>query len=81
MSTYSQLSQIIPSDQALANKGLQAALEQVKNIFDTSLPALATATEGLESNVGLDDINNLNRMIENFRKIDAVKQVYRIIIN
>ena len=61
MSTYSQLSQIIPSDQALANKGLQAALEQVKNIFDTSLPALATATEGLESNVGLDDINNLTK--------------------
>ena len=61
MSTYSQLRQIIPSDQALANKGLQAALEQVKNIFDTSLPALATATEGLESNVGLDDINNLTK--------------------
>jgi hypothetical protein len=61
MSTYSQLSQIIPPDQALANKGLQAALEQVKNIFDTSLPALATATKGLESNVGLDDINNLTK--------------------
>ena len=60
MSTYSQLSQIIPSDQALANKGLQAALEQVKNIFDTTLPQLAAATEKLESNVGLDDINNLS---------------------
>jgi hypothetical protein len=59
MSTYSQLQQIIPPDQALANKGLQAALEQVKNIFDTELPVLAVATEGLESNVGLDDINNL----------------------
>jgi hypothetical protein len=61
MSTYSQLKQIIPPDQALANKGLQAALEQVKNIFDTELPQLATATEGLESNVGLDDINNLTK--------------------
>lgn len=59
MSTYSQLRQIIPPDQALASKGLQAGLEQVKNIFDTVLPALAVAAEGLESNVGLDDINNL----------------------
>ena len=59
MSTYSQLQQIIPADQALASKAVQAGLEQVKNIFDTSLPALAVATEGLESNVGLDDINNL----------------------
>ena len=59
MSTYSQLRQIIPADQALASKALQAGLQQVKNIFDTELPALATATEGLESNVGLDDISNL----------------------
>ena len=59
MSTYSQLRQIIPADQALASKALQAGLQQVKNIFDTELPALATATEGLESNVGLNDISNL----------------------
>jgi len=59
MSTYSQLQQIIPADQALASKALQAGLQQVKNIFDTELPGLAVATEGLESNVGLDDINNL----------------------
>ena len=59
MSTYSQLSQIIPPDQALASKALQAGLQQVKNIFDTELPGLAVAAEGLESNVGLDDINNL----------------------
>jgi hypothetical protein len=43
----------------LASKALQAGLQQVKNIFDTELPGLATATEGLESNVGLDDINAL----------------------
>jgi len=59
MSTYSQLRQIIPADQALASKALQAGLQQVKNIFDTELPALAVATEGLESNVGLDDIGDL----------------------
>ena len=61
MSTYSQLRQIIPPDQALANKGLQAGLEQVKTIFDATLPTLADATEGLESNVGLDDINALTQ--------------------
>ena len=59
MSTYSQLQQIIPPDQALASKALQAGLQQVKNIFDTTLPQLATAIERLESNVDLDDINNL----------------------
>ena len=59
MSTYSQLRQIIPPDQALASKALQAGFQQVKNIFDTILPSLAVATEGLESNVGLDDISNL----------------------
>lgn len=59
MSTYSQLRQIIPADQALASKALQAGLQQVKNIFDAELPGFAVATEGLESNVGLDAISNL----------------------
>ena len=59
MSTYSQLKQIIPADQALSNKALQAAFEQIKNIFDSTLPAVATATAGLESNVGLNLINEL----------------------
>jgi hypothetical protein len=59
MSTYSQLSRIIPPDQALANKALQNALSQVKSIFSTSLNALAAATSTLESNVGLSLINAL----------------------
>ena len=59
MTTYNQLRRIIPPDQALANKGLQAGLEQVKNIFDTVLPTLAAATEGLESNTDLNSINSL----------------------
>jgi hypothetical protein len=59
MSTYSQLRQIIPADQALSNKALQAAFEQIKTIFDSSLPLVARATAGLESNVGLDLINAL----------------------
>jgi hypothetical protein len=63
MSTYSQLRKIIPDDQALANKALQAALEQVKTIFNSSLPALTTAVTPLESNVGLDLINALTTPI------------------
>jgi len=59
MSTYSQLKQIIPADQALSNKALQAAFEQIKTIFDSSLPLVARATAGLESNVGLNLINAL----------------------
>ena len=59
MSTYNQLRQIIPADQALSNKALQAAFEQIKTIFDSSLPLIASAISGLESNVGLDKINAL----------------------
>lgn len=59
MSTYSQLKQIIPADQALSNKALQSAFEQIKTIFDSSLPLVAGATAGLESNVGLNLINAL----------------------
>ena len=61
MTTYNQLKKIIPADQALANKALQAGLEQVKNIFDATLPTLAGATVELESNVGLDAINALTQ--------------------
>lgn len=61
MSTYNQLRKIIPPDQALANKGLQAGLEQVKNIRDSTLPTLASAVENLESNIGLDAINALTQ--------------------
>jgi hypothetical protein len=59
MSTYNQLRQIIPADQALSNKALQAAFEQIKTIFDSSLPLVSRATAGLESNVGLNLINAL----------------------
>jgi len=61
MTTYDQLRRVIPPDQALANKGLQAGLEQVKNIFDTALPTLAAATGGLESNTDLSAINALTQ--------------------
>ena len=57
--TYTQLRKIIPPDWALANKALQAGLEQVKSIFNTTLPALSAAVVELESNRGLNLINAL----------------------
>jgi hypothetical protein len=57
--TYSQLKKIIPPDWALANKALQAGLQQVKSIFNADLTALSAATGNLETNKGLDLINAL----------------------
>lgn len=58
--TYSQLKKIIPPDWALANKALQAGLEQIKSVFGTTMPLLGAATAGLESTKGLDLINSLS---------------------
>lgn len=57
--TYTQLRKIIPPDWALANKALQAGLQQVKSIFNSNLPSVALASIKLESNKGLNLINNL----------------------
>ena len=59
MTTYNRLKKIIPPDQALANQALSRSLRQVKDIFDTDLPAVATAVSQLESNRDLDLINAL----------------------
>jgi hypothetical protein len=61
MSTYDQLRKIIPADQALACKALQAGLEQIKTIFDTTLPVLANATVAMETTRGLPAIESLSR--------------------
>jgi len=57
--TYSQLKNIIPPDWALANKAIQAGLEQITSIFNSTGPILGIATYGLESNKGLNLINAL----------------------
>lgn len=59
MTTYNQLKKIIPPDQALSNQALSRALQQVKEIFNTDLPAVARAVSVLESNRDLDLINDL----------------------
>lgn len=59
MIAYDRLSQIIPPDQALANKALSVALSQISNIKDTSLPGLASAYKNIASVKNLDQLSNL----------------------
>jgi hypothetical protein len=59
--SYIRLQQIIPPDQALANKALTNALLQVKTIFDTTGISLTVATQTLETNKGLNLINALTK--------------------
>ena len=59
--SYIRLQQIIPADQALANKALINVLLQVKTIFDTTGISLTAATQGLETNKGLNLINALTK--------------------
>jgi hypothetical protein len=61
--SYIRLQQIIPPDQALANKALTNALLQVKTVFDTTGISLTVATQGLETNKGLNLINALIKPI------------------
>lgn len=53
MITYSQLSRIIPADQALANKALAVSLKQITGICQIPLPTFAAAVSGTETMVGL----------------------------
>jgi hypothetical protein len=63
MTTYNTLKKIIPPDQALANQALSRSLRQVKDIFDTDLPAVSAAVSQLESNRDLDLINALTEPV------------------
>jgi hypothetical protein len=73
--TYSQLRRIIPPDQALANKALQAGLQQVKSIFNSTMSLTSAATLGLESNKGLNLINSLAEPLPT-EVSDFYKQTY-----
>lgn len=57
--SYNELKKIIPADQALANKAFARALSQIKNISQTSLPALAVAVVQVETNNDLPLVANL----------------------
>ena len=63
---------IIPSDQAIANKALARSLQQVKQVNNTTLPALARAMSIVQTNQGLSDIGNLTTPIPS-----SVGNIYR----
>ena len=64
MITFERLKTIIPADQALANKALQASFEQVKGIAQiTSMAQFANTVVTLETNVGLNLINSLSEAV------------------
>ncbi len=63
MTTLNSLEKIIPPDQALANKALERALLQTKNIAEADLQTLAPVIEQLESNYDLPLIQALESPI------------------
>jgi len=60
---YVSLSKIIPADQALASQAIANSLQQVKNIFQLTLPVLARAVSATETNAGLGNITSLTQPI------------------
>ena len=59
MIAYDRLSQIIPSDQALAAKALATSLQQISGVTNMTLPVLANATVNLQTTNNLDQISAL----------------------
>jgi hypothetical protein len=60
---YVGLSKIIPPDQALAAQAIADSLQQVKNIFQLTLPVLARTVAATETNSGLGDITALTKPV------------------
>jgi hypothetical protein len=63
MITFDRLQQIIPADQALANKALSVALGQVNGISTTPLPLFAGTVRALESTRDLPLISALTSAV------------------
>lgn len=63
ISSYNRLQQIIPQDQALANKALSSALKQVTGISFSSLPDFARTVKGMETTKDLPLISALDQAV------------------
>jgi hypothetical protein len=63
MIAYDRLQQIIPADQALANKALSVSLAQITNISALTLPALASAVGNIETTRDLPLISGLTTAV------------------
>lgn len=60
---YQELIRVIPPDQALANKAIARSLQQIKNIFNLTLPEFATSVVELETDNDLPDIDALTEPV------------------
>jgi hypothetical protein len=63
MIPFQRLEKMIPADQALANKALQASLEQLKNVASLKLNDLAATVLAIETNAGLGLITSLTQAV------------------
>lgn len=63
MIAYDRLSQIIPSDIALANKALATAIQQISGVPNMNLPTLATTVANQTTNKGLPAINQQTQAV------------------
>jgi hypothetical protein len=63
MIPYDRLSQIIPADQALANKALSVALQQIGGIVDIILPVLANTVTNQQTTNNLPLISALTEPV------------------
>jgi hypothetical protein len=60
---YDRLCQIIPADQALANKALATSLQQINNITNLSLPTLANTVANLQTTNNLPLVSALSQAV------------------
>jgi hypothetical protein len=63
MIAYDRLSQIIPSDQALAAKALATSLQQISGVTNITLPVLANAVVNLQTTNNLPLITALTQAV------------------
>jgi hypothetical protein len=75
MIAYDRLSQIIPSDLALANKALYVALQQITNVTNMSLQTLAATVKAQNTNKGLPAINQQTRAVTPATKTYLLSQL------
>ena len=63
MIAYDRLSQIIPADQALANKALSISLQQIAGVQNMILPVLANTIANLQTTINLPEITALTEAV------------------
>jgi hypothetical protein len=63
MTALDRLQQIIPPDQALANKALATSLQQINGVSTLATPQLATAAKAIQSTKNLAQVSNLTNAV------------------